>query len=78
MTARELEALRGQTVTDLAVAADLLGIRRTLSYRLARERGELCEGVRLIRVGSLWKCPVRPLLAVLGLEEGESRDHQTA
>ena len=69
MTPAELQELRAQTVVTVERAAELLGCRRTLAYRLVRETGRLCEGVRPIRVGRLWKVPVRQLLLVLGYSE---------
>ncbi len=68
MTPAELEELRGQTVLDPEKAFALLGVKRTLGYRLLRETGGLCEGVRPIRVGRFWKIPARQVLAVLGYE----------
>lgn len=72
MTPQELQALRQETTTDIETACAALGVGRTLGYQLARERGELVEGVRVLRVGRMLKVPTRPLLAVLGyLEECE-------
>lgn len=66
-----LRELERQTVTTVEVACDALGIGRTLGYERARDHGELCEGVRVIRVGRLLKVPTRSLLDVLGyLDEG--------
>ena len=64
----ELEELRSETVCSVEKAAQLLGCKRTLAYRLAREQGELCDGVRVLRVGRLLKVPCRDLLRVLGAE----------
>jgi hypothetical protein len=64
-----LQELQRETVTSVETACDALGIGRTLGYQLARERGELCEGVRVIRVGRMLKVPTRPLLSALGYEE---------
>ncbi len=66
MTSQALSELQRDTVTTVEVACEALGIGRTLGYQLARERGRLCEGVRVIRVGRLLKVPTRELLAVLG------------
>jgi len=71
MTPQELQALRRQTVTTVERAAALLSCGRTLAYQLARERGELAEGVRVLRVGRKLVVPVRPLLVALGYEEDE-------
>ena len=75
MTPQELRELAQQTVTTVEIASDALGIGRTLGYQLARERGELAEGVKVLRVGRKLKVPARPLLAVLGYEE-EARDER--
>ncbi|MBN1631070.1 MAG: DNA-binding protein [Thermoleophilia bacterium] len=66
MTPEQIQTLRGQTVIDVETAAAVIGIGRTLAFQLARERGELCEGVKVLRIGRLLKVPTRPLLAVLG------------
>ena len=58
--------LQQETTTDVETACRALGIGRTLGFQLARERGELCAGVPVIRVGRLWKVPTRSLLNVLG------------
>lgn len=68
MTPQELQALQQDTVTTVEIACDALGIGRTLGYQLARERGELAEGVRVIRVGRLLKVSTRQLAVVLGYE----------
>jgi len=69
VTPAELHTLQSGTVTTVEIACEALGIGRTLGYQLARERGELAEGVRVIRVGRMLKVPTRPLLAVLGYAE---------
>lgn len=68
MTPQALHALQAGTVTTVETACDALGIGRTLGYQLARERGELAEGVPVLRVGRMLKVPTRPLLAALGYE----------
>ena len=69
MTPQELQELQRDCVTTVEIACDALGIGRTLGYQLARERGELAEGVRVIRVGRLLKVSTRQLAAVLGYGE---------
>lgn len=69
MTPQELYGLQQETVTTIEIACDALGIGRTLGYQLARERGELAEGVKVLRVGRMLKVPTRPLLVVLGYGE---------
>lgn len=69
MTPKDLQALQRSTVTTVQTACDALSIGRTLGYQLARERGELVEGVRVLRVGRMLKVPTRPLLAALGYGE---------
>ncbi|HZK48998.1 MAG TPA: DNA-binding protein [Thermoleophilia bacterium] len=71
MTPQELQALRQSTVTTIELASHALSIGRTLGYQLARERGELAEGVRVLRVGRKLVVPTRPLLAVLGYGEAD-------
>ena len=75
MTPQELEALGRETVCSIETAADALGCKRTLAYRLVRETGELCEGVRPIRVGRLWRVSTRQIMAVLN---GEEKAHTCA
>ena len=48
--------------TDVATAADILGIGRTTAYELIR-RDEF--PVRVLRVGSRIRVPVHPLLTLL-------------
>ncbi|MBN1460974.1 MAG: hypothetical protein JXA57_15690 [Armatimonadetes bacterium] len=69
MTSQRLQELEQQTVTTVETACEALGIGRTLGYQLARERGELAEGVKVLRVGSRLKVPTRQLLVVLGYGE---------
>jgi len=70
MTPEQLQELRRTTVVDLwPTACCALGIRRTLGYRLARERGELVEGVRVLRIGSRFRVPSRQILIALGYGE---------
>mgnify|MGYP001112091734 CR=1 FL=1 len=69
MSPEELHELAQHSVTNIESAALALGVKRTLAYKNAREKGELCEGVKLIRIGRKWVCPTRPLLAVLGYQE---------
>lgn len=64
---RRLQELEQETVTTVEIACDALGIGRTLGYQLARERGELAQGVKVLRVGRMLKVPTRPLLSALGL-----------
>jgi hypothetical protein len=66
MTPQALRELQASTVTTVEIACDALGIGRTLGYQLARERGELCEGVPCLRVGRMLKVPTRPLILALG------------
>jgi excisionase family DNA binding protein len=61
--ASERVGLFGATV-GVEEAAGLLGIGRTLAYRLAR-RGEL--PVPVIRIGRVLRIPTAPLRALLGL-----------
>jgi len=65
----DLQALEQQTVVDLETAAKYLNIGRTLAYRLGREEGRLCEGVRVLRVGRLLRVPCSDLLSVLRPQE---------
>jgi hypothetical protein len=67
---RLLQQLEQESVTSVETACQALGIGRTLGYQLARERGELAEGVKVLRVGRTLKVPTRQLLAVLGYEHG--------
>jgi hypothetical protein len=69
MTSQELQELQASTVTTVEIACDALNVGRTLGYQLARERGELAEGVPVLRVGRMLKVPTRPLLAALGYGE---------
>ena len=58
----DIDALGVQT--DLRTAARVLGIGKTMAYRLA-ERGEF--PCRVIRIGSRWVVPTAGLREVLGL-----------
>lgn len=69
MTPSELSELRARPVLEPEEAFALLSVKRTLGYRLLRETGQLCEGVKAIRVGHLWKIPTRQVLSVLGYDE---------
>jgi hypothetical protein len=51
-------------VLDVPSAGRLLGIGRTVAYRLVAAGEFPC---RVLRVGSEWKVPTADLLAVLGL-----------
>jgi predicted DNA-binding transcriptional regulator AlpA len=57
-------AALGPTV-DLATAATMLGIGRTVSYELVRT-GQF--PVRILRIGRLIRVPTAPLLQLLGIE----------
>ncbi|MBR7829712.1 helix-turn-helix domain-containing protein [Actinospica sp. MGRD01-02] len=58
----------GSTVS-VEEAAHMLGIGRTLAYRLAAA-GEL--PVPVVRIGRKLRIPAAPLRALLGLEPGEA------
>ncbi len=64
----------GLFIISVEEACRYLNIGRTLGFQLARERGELCEGVKVLRVGRLLKVPVKPLLSALGYDrkDGET------
>lgn len=66
-TAERIRALGA--VTDMATAANVLGISRSLAYQLAKE-GRF--PVPVIRVGSRYRVPITGLLAVLNLDAAES------
>jgi hypothetical protein len=72
MNLRDLQTSGRATIT-VEEAAEVLGIGRTLGYQLARERGELAEGVKVLRVGRMLKVPTRQLLAALGYGEDAQR-----
>ncbi|WP_435124476.1 DNA-binding protein [Micromonospora tulbaghiae] len=61
-TADQVRAL-GLT-TDLATAADILGISRSAAYKLARRNA---FPVPLIRAGTHYRVPIPPILAALHL-----------
>lgn len=52
---------------SLLTAAEILGIARTAAYALAR-RGELTEGVPILRVGGRYTVSTAHLRRVLGIE----------
>ncbi|WP_079431734.1 MULTISPECIES: hypothetical protein [Streptomyces] len=62
MTREEL--LRLPAITDLVTAGKALGIGRTRAFELAR-RSEF--PVPVLRIGSTWRVPTAPLLALLGI-----------
>jgi hypothetical protein len=57
-------------VVDLPVAAAMLGIGRTLAYRLVRENA---WPTPIIRVGRLIKVPIEPLRDYVGARPPASR-----
>ena len=73
MTPHELQEIEQKTVVSVKIACDALGIGRTLGYQLARERGELVEGVKVLRIGRRLRVPTRQLLIALGYGELSSR-----
>ena len=82
MNPHELQALiaelQREPTTTVERACVALKVGRTLGYQLARQRGLLCEGVPVLRVGRLLRVPTAPLLAALGCaplverEDGQS------
>jgi hypothetical protein len=65
-TAERIRALGA--VTDMATAATLLGISRTLAYQLAKDRR---FPVPVIKVGSRYRVPITGLLTALNLDTAE-------
>ena len=61
--------MRSQMI-PLGTAAELVGIGKNTSYKIAK-RGELCAGVPIVKVGDVYKVPVAPLEAVLGVDLGD-------
>jgi len=68
VTPAELHELEQDATTTVEIACRAIGCGRTLGYQSARETGELA-GIRLIRVGRVWRVPTRPLLALLGYDD---------
>lgn len=64
----KIDVQRLPVVVDLPTAARLLGIGRTSAYELVRT-GQWPTPV--IRVGRLIRVPTAPLLAALGVTQGE-------
>ncbi|MEV4511508.1 helix-turn-helix domain-containing protein [Dactylosporangium sp. NPDC049525] len=62
-TPERLRAL--DPTTDLATAAEILGISRSAAYKLAR-RGAF--PVPLLKVGAVYRVPTAPLLAAIHLD----------
>ncbi|WP_211228442.1 helix-turn-helix domain-containing protein [Glycomyces tenuis] len=54
-------------MTNVETAAQILGIGRTVAYRLAKD-GEF--PVQVLRIGHSYRVPVLRLLELLGAEEG--------
>jgi hypothetical protein len=54
-------------MTNVETAARILGIGRTVAYRLAKD-GEF--PVQVLRIGHSYRVPVLRLLELLGAEEG--------
>ena len=65
-TAERVRALG--VVTDMATAATLLGISRTLAYQLAKD-GQF--PVPVIKVGRRYRVPIPGLLTLLNLDTAE-------
>ena len=63
-----LSRIDGLNVCSIDEARPLLGLGRVGAYRLARERGELCEGVPVLKCGHLYKVPVRLLCRAIGID----------
>lgn len=64
-----LDILADRTVYTIGLirAADILGIARTAAYGAAR-RGQLAEGVPVIRVGGRYTVSTAALRRILGIE----------
>ncbi|RKF23681.1 DNA-binding protein [Micromonospora globbae] len=58
--------------TDLATAAEILGISRSAAYKLARRNA---FPVPLIRAGAHYRVPIPPILAALHLTHDSPSDH---
>lgn len=72
MNRQPAEAARNlPTVVDLVTAATMLGIGRTVAYRLVRQ-GQWPTPV--LRLGNRIKVPSAPLLALLGLSTDSEPD----
>lgn len=71
MDSKNVRALRERVAVDLATACGVLGIRSTAGYRLAAT-GSLGTGIRVLRVGRVYRIPTADLRAALGLDRGDA------
>ena len=56
-----------KAMMTLEEAAALVGIGKNSRYKAA-QTGELCPGVPIVKVGGVYRVPVAPLEAVLGVQ----------
>lgn len=59
------ECIRGRLTTDIRTAAEVLGIGLNQAYRAAK-----AGDIPTLRLGGRLVVPVRPLLALLGADDG--------
>lgn len=59
---------------DIPQAAELLGIGRSVAYELAAQKGELTDGVPVLRIGFRYRVPTAALERVLGVDLGDLLD----
>lgn len=87
MTPDDVTAELDRPATSLRAAAEILGIGKTNAYNIAGRvtrdtgRGDLIEGVPVLRVGGRYSVPTAPLRAALGIDElrsGEQRESHSA
>jgi hypothetical protein len=68
MTARTIPTPEEAPTVSLELAWEALGISHTTAHRLAREEGQLTDGVPVIRVGVKYRVPTVALRRALHLD----------
>lgn len=61
-----IDELRQRTVLTVNEAAEVLGIGKGSAAYRAAEQGQIPGA---FQIGSRWRCPVPPLLRLLGVED---------
>jgi hypothetical protein len=63
---------------DIPTAAELLGIGRSVAYELAAQKGELTDGVPVLKIGFRYRVPTAAIERVLGIDLADLIDADDA